>query len=139
MKSINRRDIFALLGSALVAWPVATFAQARSAPLIGMLSANAGVFDNDLTKAFVQGLHEQGFDEGRNVAIEYRNADGHFDRLPELAEELVRLHPDVIVAQVTAASLAAKQATSTTPIVMNSVGDPVGTGLVASLPILAET
>ena len=65
--------------------------------------------------------------------IEYRYADEHFERLPELAEELVRLRSDVIVARVTAASLAAKKATSTTPIVMNSVGDPVGAGLVASL------
>jgi ABC-type uncharacterized transport system substrate-binding protein len=130
---VKRWDFITLLGGALVSWPVATFSQTRSAPLVGWLSPNTAAFHTDLTKAFVQGLHEQGYDEGRNVVIEYRYADEHFERLPELAEELVRLHPDVIVAWVTAASLAAKKATSTTPIVMNSVGDPVGAGLVASL------
>ena len=86
-----------------------------------------------MTKAFVQGLHEQGYDEGGNVVIEYRYADEYFERLPELAEELVRLRSDVIVARVTAASLAAKKATSKTPIVMDGTADPVGAGLVASL------
>jgi putative ABC transport system substrate-binding protein len=127
MQSMNRREIFVLLGSAVVSQPVATFAQARSAPLVGWLSPNTRAFDTDFTKAFLQGLHEQGYDEGRNVVIEYRYADEHFERLPELAEELVRLRSDVIVARVTAASLAVKKATSTTPIVMD------GAGLVASL------
>jgi putative ABC transport system substrate-binding protein len=133
MQSINRREIFVLLGSALVSQPVATFAQARSTPLVGWLSPTTAASDTDMTKAFVQGLHEQGYDEGGNVVIEYRYADEHFERLPELAEELVRLRSDVIVARVTAASLAAKKATSTTAIVMNGTADPVGAGLVASL------
>jgi putative ABC transport system substrate-binding protein len=130
---VKRWDFISLLGGALVSWPVATFAQARSAPLVGWLSPNTGAFDTDSAKAFVQGLHEQGYDEGRNVVVEYRYADGHFERLPGLAEEIVRLRADVIVAEVTAASLAAKKATSTTPIVMNGTADPVGAGLVASL------
>jgi putative tryptophan/tyrosine transport system substrate-binding protein len=94
---VKRWDFITLLGGALVSWPVATFSQARSAPLVGVLSPNAP--NSDWTKAFVQGLHEQGYDEGRNVVIEYRYADGHFERLPELAEKLVRLRADVIVAE----------------------------------------
>jgi len=130
---VKRWDFITLLGGALVSWPVATFAQPRSAPLVGWLSPNSRAFDTDFRNAFLQGLHEQGYDEGGNVVIEYRYADEHFERLPELAEELVRLRSDVIVARVTAASLAAKKATSTTPIVMDGTADPIGAGLVASL------
>ena len=82
---------------------------------------------------FQRGLRELGYVEGKNIIIEYRFADGKFDRLADLAMELVKLHVDVIVSVVTQASLAAKNATSTIPIVMVSVGDPVGAGLVASL------
>jgi len=131
---VNRRGFTALLGSALISRPAASLGQVHSAPLIGMLSpgSTAG-FGPESMKAFFEGLHEQGYDEGLNVAIEYRQADADFRRLPALAKELMGLHPDVIVAWVTAASLAAKQATSTTPIVMGAVADPVGAGLVASL------
>ncbi len=86
-----------------------------------------GPFSIDSTTVFFEGLHAEGYDRGRNIAVEYRHADGHFERLPALAEELVNLHPDVIVSWVTAASIAAKKATSTIPIVMG------GVGLVASL------
>jgi putative ABC transport system substrate-binding protein len=83
--------------------------------------------------AFRQGLRELGYVEGRNIAIEHRWAEGRFERLPDLAVELVRLKVDVIVSVVTQASLAAKNATRTIPIVMVAVGDPLGSGLVASL------
>jgi putative ABC transport system substrate-binding protein len=130
---VNRRGFTALLGSTLILRPVASLGQARSAPLIGMLSpGSTAAFGPESMEAFFEGLHEQGY-EGLNVAIEYRQADADFRRLPALAKELVGLRPDVIVAWVTAASLAAKQATSTTPIVMGGVADPVGAGLVASL------
>jgi putative ABC transport system substrate-binding protein len=85
------------------------------------------------TKAFFEGLHDQGYDDGRNLKVESRQANGHFERLPELAQEIVRLNPDVIVAWVTAASIAAKKATATIPIVMGSVADPARAGLIASL------
>jgi putative ABC transport system substrate-binding protein len=132
---MNRRGFGAMLGGVIALWPVATFAQARSFPLVGMLfpGSTEGPFGIHTTKAFFEGLHEQGYDKDRNVVVEYRHADGHFERLPELAEELVRLHPNVIVSWVTAASIAAKKATSTIPIVMGSVADPIGAGLVASL------
>src|SRR5215470_20196839 len=83
-------------------------------------------------EAFRDGLRALGYIERQNILIEYRSADGKFDRLPDLATELVRLRVDVIVAVVTRASLAAKNATTTIPIVMLNVGDPVGAGLVAS-------
>jgi ABC-type uncharacterized transport system substrate-binding protein len=84
-------------------------------------------------EAFRQRLHELGYVEGKNIVIEYRFAEGKFDRLPALAEELVRLEVDVIVSVVTQASLAAKHATKTIPIVIVAVSDPLGSGLVASL------
>ena len=83
--------------------------------------------------AFLGGLKDLGYVDGENIAIEYRSADGNFDRLPGLAAELVRLNVDVIVAGPTAAAVAAKNATSRIPIVVHNVGDPVGLGLVASL------
>ena len=99
---------------------------------IGLLSPTsqpAGI------EAFREGLRTLGYVEGQNVVIEHRSADGRFDRLPGLASELVRLKVDVIVAVVTQASLAAKNATTTIPIVMLGVADPVGSGLVASLAV----
>src|SRR5438093_3482997 len=83
--------------------------------------------------AFLQGLHDLGYVEGKNIVIEPRYAEGNLDRLPELAGELVRLKVDMIVTQGTPAAQAAKKATSTIPIVMATSGDPVGAGLVASL------
>ncbi len=100
---------------------------------LGYLTAVGRAGSAHLTEAFLQGLRDLGYVEGKNIAIEYRCADGKFERLPELAADLVRLKVDVIVAAVTQPSLAAKAATATIPVVMVAVSDPVGSGLVASL------
>jgi putative ABC transport system substrate-binding protein len=100
---------------------------------LGFLTAAGRAGSAHLIEAFLQGLNEIGYVDGKNIAIEYRFAEGKFDRLPELAADLVRLKVDVIVAAVTQASLAAKNATATIPIVMVAVGNPVDSGLIASL------
>lgn len=129
---MRRRDFLGVLGGMAAAWPLAARAQEPAKiPRIGYLSPNAGLLERD--KAFLRGLRELGYIEGRNIVIEYRFADGKFERLPELAAELVRLDVKVIVAVVTQASIAAKAATSKIPVVMLAVSDPVASGLVASL------
>jgi putative tryptophan/tyrosine transport system substrate-binding protein len=132
---MKRREFIIVLGSA-AAWPVVgRAAQSGAVPKIGYLSPGSSVV-GPLARhdAFLKGLAELGYADGKNIAIEYRFADGAFDRLPSLATDLVELKVDVIVAVVTQASLAAKNATKTIPVVMVSVSDPVGSGLVASLP-----
>ena len=106
-------------------------AAARKIYRIGYLSPTTGLEARD--KAFLQGLQELGYIEGKNIVIDYRFAHGKFERLAELATELVRLDVDVIVAAVTQASIAAKAATSKIPVVILAVSDPVGSGLVTSL------
>ncbi len=130
---MRRREFITLLSSAAAAWPLAARAQrSEKVPRIGYLSPSF-VTNREREEPFRQGLRELGYVEGKNIIIEYRFAEGKFERLPDLAAELVELKVDVIVAQVTVASLAAKGATRTIPIVMQGVSDPVGTGLVASL------
>jgi putative ABC transport system substrate-binding protein len=107
--------------------------QPKKIPRIGYLSFQSSSSGRDLDDPFRQGLNALGYVEGKNIIIEYRWAEGNFDRLPELAAELVRLKVDVIVARGTRSVRAAKQATSTIPIVVPIVADPVGDGLVASL------
>ena len=107
--------------------------QPQNVARIGFLAAPSRSGMSHLTEAFLQGLRELGYVEGKNIAIEYRWADGKFERLPELAAELVRLKVDVIVAAVTQASLAAKARPVTIPIVMVAVANPVDSGLIASL------
>jgi putative ABC transport system substrate-binding protein len=131
---MKRREFITLLGGAAVAWPLAARGQqAGKLPTIGFLGPTTLSLASGLVSAFVQRLRELGWIEGRNVAFEYRWAEGRTERFAEIASEFVRLKVDVIVTQNTQPVLAAKQATSNIPIVFASAGDPVGTGIVASL------
>jgi putative ABC transport system substrate-binding protein len=131
--TIGRRELLAALGGAAAAWPLAARAQqAGKLPTIGFLGQNTRLAQSQWTEAFVQRLRELGWIEGRTVAIEYRWAEGRSERYSELAAELVRLKVDVIVTGG-APAVAAKNATSTIPIVFPVDNDPVGIGLVASL------
>ena len=130
---MRRREFIAMVGSA-AALPLAAQAQpTEKMRRVGWLSPGARASDENFLASFRDGLRELGWVVGQNVAIEGRWAEGKFERLPELAAELVRQNVDVIVASVTQASLAAKRATATIPIVMVGVGDPLGSGLVDSL------
>jgi ABC-type uncharacterized transport system substrate-binding protein len=129
-----RRREFALLGATAVALPVMARAQQTGGPVIGVLHAGLPEAGASNLIGFRRGLSEAGFVEGRNLTIEYRWADNNRERLPELAADLVRRGVSVIATPGTlSATLAAKTATSTIPIVFSSAGDPVGAGLVASL------
>ena len=131
---MNRREVITILGGAAAVWPLAAHAQHTGMPVIGFLRPGSPEPNAHLVAAFRKGLDETGYVEGRNVAIEYRWAHNFIDRLPELAAELVRLRVAVIATPgSTAAAAAAKSATTTIPIVFSAGGDPVQTGLVASL------
>jgi putative ABC transport system substrate-binding protein len=130
---VKRREFISLLG-ATAAWPLAARAQqAGKLPTIGFLGATTPSVESQGVAAFVQRLRELAWVDGRNVAIEYRWAEGRNERAAEIAAEFVRLKVDVIVTQGTPPTLAAKQATAVIPIVFATASDPVGTGLVASL------
>jgi putative tryptophan/tyrosine transport system substrate-binding protein len=130
---MRRRQFITLLGGAAVAWPLTARAQQAAVPVVGVLSAEWPNLFSDRLRAFHDGLRETGYVEGRNLAIEYRWAEGRNDRLPALAAELVRRQVTVIVTTSTPAVLAARTATTTIPIVFFVAANPVQLGLVTNL------
>jgi putative tryptophan/tyrosine transport system substrate-binding protein len=133
MSDMRRRQFITLLGGA-AAWPLAARAQQPAKlPTIGLMVPSTPLIESQRVAAFLQRLRQLGWIENRNVAIEYRWAEGRSERFVEIAAEFVQLKVDLIVASTTPAAIAAKQATATIPIVFATVNDPVSTGVVASL------
>jgi putative ABC transport system substrate-binding protein len=131
---MTARLVSGVLALALLAAPLAAEAQsAGRIRRIGFLGNSTAALEANLVEPFRQGLRERGYVEGKDVVIEYRWAEGQYERFPDLIAELIRAQVEVIVTAGTPAALAVKRATTTTPLVMIAVGDPVGTGLIASL------
>jgi putative tryptophan/tyrosine transport system substrate-binding protein len=131
---MERRTFIGVIAGGLLAAPLAAEAQqAAKVPRIGFLGNSTAALEANLVGPFREGLRELGYVEGRNILIEYRWAEGQYERFPALIAELIALKVDVIVTAGTPAALAVKKATTSIPLVMAAVGDPIGVGLVASL------
>src|SRR5215471_4108386 len=130
---MDRRAFITIVGGSILAAPLVADGQAKKTPRIGFLAGSSAEYIKGRIAAFEQALRELGYVDGKSIVIEYRYADGRFERLPNLATELVRLRVDVLVVAGAPAAHAAKNATSVIPIVIGNAADPVGTGLVASL------
>ena len=129
---MRRRDFIKIIGGA-AAWPVTAHAQQSAMPIIGFVNAASAKDYAPLLSAFLKGLSEAGYVDGRNVSIEYRWAEGRNDRLPAIVADLIHRRVAVIAATTTEAALAAKAATTTIPVVFTTSSDPVNSGLVANL------
>jgi putative ABC transport system substrate-binding protein len=129
---MRRRDFIFVIGATTVAWPLAARAQPQATPVVGFLRSASNADAGALVEAFRQGLKAEGFSEGQNVAVEVRSAEGRADRLPAIAEELIR-RPVAVLVGNTPAALAAKAKTTTLPIVFMTGLDPVRVGLVPSI------
>src|SRR5262245_15076679 len=130
---MRRREFITLVAGGVAVWPLTSRAQQSKIRVVGLMGAASADSYTARVASIRQGLSETGFVEGKNVTIEYRWADSHYDQLPRIAAELVSRQVDVIVAIATAAALAAKSATTTIPIVFEVGADPVSIGLVPSL------
>jgi ABC-type uncharacterized transport system substrate-binding protein len=119
--AMRRREFISFVGSVAATWPLAARAQQSAMPVVGFINAAPAQSYGPQLAAFLKGLDEKGYADGRNVTIEYRWAEGHIDRLPALAADLVRRQVTVIAATTTPAALAAKAATTTIPIVFTTV------------------
>ena len=131
---MRRRKFVAILGGVVAAWPFAARAQhGGKIPRVGFMGNSTAALEANLIGPFREGLREHGYEEGRNIEIVFRWAEGRYERFPALIAELIAANVDVIVTAGTPATLAVRRATSTVPLVMIAVGDPVGTGIVPSL------
>src|SRR5262245_4624702 len=130
---MRRREFITLLSSAAGTWPFATHAERSPVPVIGLLGSGGAPGQSEWTAAFLDRLQELGWSEGRNIIIDYRWGEGHAERFGEIAAEFVQRKVTLILTHNTPPTLAAKQATSTIPIVFATAGDPIGAGIVPSL------
>jgi ABC-type uncharacterized transport system substrate-binding protein len=129
---VRRREVLKLLGGAATAWPLVARAQHKM-PRVGFMGNSTAALEANLVNSFRAGLRELGYEEGRNIVIDYLWAEGNYERFPALVDQFIAAKVDVIVTAGTPAALAVKEKTKTVPLVVVAAGDPVGTGLVQNL------